>query len=130
MNAHDSGRRGEDSAASFLCGKGFRIVSRNARRGHLEIDIIAKDETHIIFAEVKTRRSIPSTAHPFGRPASAVDAAKASRLCNAVGDWLRSNTDSWTGLVPRIDVIEVYISPQTDKYKVLKIVHMENAVHY
>ncbi|MBQ8914811.1 MAG: YraN family protein [Clostridia bacterium] len=129
MASNDFGRRGEDSAASFLCGKGFTIIERNARAGHLETDIIAKNSTHIIFAEVKTRSEYPDTRHPFGRPAVAVDKNKQKRLIFAAEEYLRKNREKTTGLLPRIDVVEVYIQPQSEKYKVLKIVHLENAVH-
>lgn len=120
--------RGEDSAASFLCGKGYTIIGRNIRMNHLETDIIAKNSEYIIFVEVKTRSEYPEVAHPYGRPAAAVDHAKQKRLIAAAEEFLRRNREETEGLQPRIDVIEVYIMPGCEKYKVLKIVHMENAV--
>ena len=128
MNSKDFGRRGEDSAASFLCGKGFTVIGRNVRLNHLETDIIAKNDTHVVFAEVKTRSEYPGAKGPFGRPASAVDLQKQKRLIAAAEEYIRRNRDALAGLQPRIDVIEVYLMPGSDKYKVLKIVHMENAV--
>lgn len=128
MDSKGFGKRGEDSAASFLCGKGFTVIGRNVRMNHLETDIIAKNETHIIFAEVKTRSEYPGTYHAFGRPAAAVDRSKQRRLIAAAEEYLRRNREEVAGLQPRIDVVEVYIKPDSDKYKVLKIIHMENAV--
>lgn len=128
MDNKSFGQRGEDSAASFLCGKGFTVIGRNIRMNHLETDIIAKNATHIIFAEVKTRSEYPNAPHPYGRPAAAVDHAKQKRLIAAADEYLRRNREETEGLQPRIDVIEVYIMPESEKYKVLKIVHMENAV--
>ncbi len=129
MDSKGFGKKGEDSAASFLCGKGFTVIGRNVRCGHLETDIIAKNDTHIIFAEVKTRSEYPDTYHPYGRPARAVDQNKQKRLIFAARQYLRKKRKETEGLQPRIDVIEVYLKPDCDIYKVLKIVHIENAVH-
>ncbi len=123
------GKMGEDSAYSFLCGKGFTVIGRNIRLNHTETDIIAKNDKNIIFCEVKTRSEYPDSPSPFGRPARAVDKNKQKKLIFSAEEYIRRNRDSVEGLLPRIDVIEVYIKPNCDKYKVLKIVHIENAVH-
>ncbi len=128
MDSKGFGKKGEQSAASFLCGKGFTIIGRNIRMNHLETDIIAKNDTHIIFAEVKTRSEYPDVRHSFGRPAAAVDLSKQKKLIAAAEEYLRRNREETSGLQPRIDVIEVYLKPESEKYKVLKIIHMENAV--
>ncbi len=57
------GRRGEDVANRFLEGLGHRIVTRNYRSGHLEIDIISQDVNGVHFVEVKSRVA-PVTAAP------------------------------------------------------------------
>lgn len=49
------GRRGEDVACSFLERLGHRILERNYRSGHLEIDIISVDGCGLHFVEVKSR---------------------------------------------------------------------------
>lgn len=49
------GRRGEDVACGFLESMGHRIVARNYRTGHLEIDIISTDVNGVHFVEVKSR---------------------------------------------------------------------------
>ena len=128
MNADRFGRMGEESAASYLCGKGFRILGRNVHSGHLETDIIAANDQYIVFAEVKTRRAFPASSHPFGRPASAVTAGKQDRLIAAAKDYLQKYRENLAGLQPRIDVIEVYVSPLTEEYKVLHIEHLPGAV--
>ena len=129
MNAElEFGKMGEDSAASFLCGKGFTIIGRNVRLSHTETDIIAKNEKFIIFAEVKTRRAYPIIMTKSPRPATAVNFSKQKKLIEGAKKYLAKYKDVCMGLQPRIDVIEVYASPDSEKYKVLKIVHMENAV--
>lgn len=129
MNCNrEFGILGEESAASFLCGKGFKIIGRNVRLAHTETDIIATNEKYIIFAEVKTRRAYPNILSKVKRPACAVDLRKQKLLINGAKAFLSKNKSICEGLQPRIDVIEVYTSPDSEKYKVLKIVHMENAV--
>lgn len=129
MNAdREFGKKGEESAASFLCGKGFTILGRNVRLAHTETDIIARNEKYIIFAEVKTRRAYPNIMSRRPRPAVAVDYKKQKKLIEGANNYLKKYKDVCEGLQPRIDVIEVYTSPDSEKYKVLKIIHMENAV--
>ena len=127
-NKKDFGNKGEESAASFLCGKGFTIIGRNVHVGHYEFDIIAKNDTHIVFAEVKTRHTYPDIPHKFGRPASAVNYDKKHKLIEGAKKYLKKHKTDVEGLMCRIDIIEVYVSPDSEKYKVLKIVHMPNAV--
>lgn len=57
------GKRGEDVACSFLEGLGHRILERNFRSGHLEIDIISVDGYGVHFVEVKSRVA-PVSAEP------------------------------------------------------------------
>jgi putative endonuclease len=52
------GRRGEDAAAEYLIMKGYKILERNWRYGHKEVDIILKDRNTTVFVEVKYRRAM------------------------------------------------------------------------
>jgi len=54
--AMDLGRKGEDLAAAFLKAEGYHIRERNWRFGKDELDIIAENDRHLVFVEVKTRR--------------------------------------------------------------------------
>lgn len=69
------GREGEDAAVRFLEGEGYRIVARNVRFRHGEIDIVAEEGGALVFVEVKTRRS-----DRFGTAAEAVNGAKQRQL--------------------------------------------------
>ena len=56
MARHNTlGKIGEDAACSHLTAKGYAIVERNVRIGHMEIDIVAMSGTRLVCAEVKTR---------------------------------------------------------------------------
>ena len=125
MNTREFGKLGEDSAVRFLRNHGYRIIGQNVYVGHREVDIIAENEFFIVFAEVKTRRQIPESNSPFGTPGEAVDGRKRSLLVSAAEEYLHSNP---TEKSPRIDVIEVYVSPFSEEYKALDIRHYENAV--
>ena len=49
------GQLGEDKACAFLQAQGHRIVARNWRGSHLEVDIISEASDGLHFVEVKTR---------------------------------------------------------------------------
>ena len=49
------GQKGENHAAAFLEGKGYKIRHRNWRTGKMEVDIIAENNEYVVFVEVKTR---------------------------------------------------------------------------
>ena len=130
MNANKSlGAAGEESAALYLQENGFVILGRNVYMGHCEIDIIARDDRHIVFAEVKTRRAYPGAPSRFGRPSDAVNTHKRECLLRAAQLFLRKHAGEYDGLIPNIDVIEVYIDPRADRYRVLQIRHFPNAVN-
>ena len=50
------GRRGEEEAAKYLRGLGYRIVARRERVLRGDIDIIALDGRTVVFVEVRTDR--------------------------------------------------------------------------
>lgn len=49
------GAMGEDMACRYLESRGHRILERNWRGGHLEVDIISEASDGVHFVEVKTR---------------------------------------------------------------------------
>ena len=57
------GELGEQVSCDFLVSQGHRILERNWRSGHLEIDIISEDRNGVHFVEVKSRVA-PVTAAP------------------------------------------------------------------
>jgi len=128
MSTRTLGSRGEESAALYLQQHGYEILGRNVRIGHWEVDILAKNDTHLIFAEVKTRRSYPGVPSKFGRPADAVDERKRDCLVSAVYAWHKQHPGEYDTLIPNIDILEVYIDPSSETYRVLEIRHYRNAV--
>jgi putative endonuclease len=78
-----TGRAGEEAAAQYLAGLGFRIIARNVRFRAGEIDLVADDAGTLVFVEVKTR-----TGPGFGTPAEAVTPQKQARLVRLAGLYL------------------------------------------
>ena len=56
-NHNNTGKAGEDLAASFLEAKGYHILDRNYRYEQAEIDLVALqlEPAELVFIEVKTR---------------------------------------------------------------------------
>ena len=77
------GRRGEEEACSFLTGEGHRILRRNWRAGHLEVDVITLKDRVLHIVEVKTR-----SGDALAPPESKVDSAKRRRLVRAANAFL------------------------------------------
>lgn len=77
-NNIETGRLGEEMAASFLIKKGYQIKERNWRFRHWEVDIIASLRNKLHFVEVKTRNSLR-----FGKPEESISREKMTHLRNA-----------------------------------------------
>ncbi|MFO7535158.1 MAG: YraN family protein [Kiritimatiellia bacterium] len=92
---------GEAQAAHYLTQKGLRVLARRVRLdARDEIDLLARDETALVFVEVKTRRS-----EEFGRPISSVDRRKRHALCRAALRYMRKLREQPPAF--RFDVVEV-----------------------
>ena len=58
MAVHNEfGALGEETACRYLMHKGYRLLSRNWRFHHLEVDIVAEWYGEVVFVEVKARRN-------------------------------------------------------------------------
>ncbi len=114
MTAKERGRLGEDLAAVHLESIGFEIVERNYHSRSGEIDIIARGDGYIIFAEVKLR-----AAGTMVSGLEAVDIAKMRRIYKTACKWLTVNP---VDLQPRFDVLEL-----TETREGFDLTHIENA---
>lgn len=85
------GKRGEDVACWFLEELGHRIVMRNFRSGHLEIDIISEDGHGVHFVEVKSR-----VAPVAAEPEENVTSLKQRKLAQAALKFLNGTRDGLT----------------------------------
>ena len=111
-----TGRHGEDIAASFLTGKGCKIIERNWRCAVGELDLVVADGDTLVFVEVRTR-----SGSRFGLAEESITPTKQARLIELAQTYLQESVaspQSW-----RIDVVTVQLGrtgPQVN--------HIENAV--
>ena len=99
MSAKDDlGREGEQAAARYLEGRGFRILDRNWRCDGGEIDIVAVERHTFVVCEVKTR-----SGTRYGTPLDAVGQAKRRRLRRLAALWLSAHGVRFDQV--RIDVL-------------------------
>lgn len=106
------GSKGERIAAWYLERQGFRVVARNYRIRQGEIDLVAENDTYLLFVEVKTRK-----ADAWLRGEDAVDTHKQTRLRAAAAHYLaQSDFDAVPGQAsekqPRFDVICIEALPE------------------
>ena len=70
-----AGAAAEDAALDYLRKQGLALVARNFRCRYGELDLIMRDETTLVFVEVRFRRS-----NAFGGAFASIDAAKQHKL--------------------------------------------------
>jgi putative endonuclease len=79
--------------------QGLRLIRRNHRCRFGEIDLVMRDETCLVFVEVRFRRS-----SRFGAPAETVDLRKQRRLAAAAQHYLQAHPSV---LPCRFDVVAI-----------------------
>ena len=105
--------------------KKYKILGKNITIGHLEADIIACDNEHIIFVEVKTRREDKNNLYC---PATAVDKEKRTNLIRFAYAFVKTLPSKHQNKAIRIDVCEVIAVQVKNKLKVCEFNYIENAV--
>ena len=83
------GARAEDLCAELMRGAGLRVLARNWRCRHGEIDLVAEEGRILVFAEVRFR----SDAR-FGGAGESVTAAKRARIVAAARLYLMRRPDA------------------------------------
>lgn len=98
------GALGEQLAVDHLTSLGLRVLARNWRCRHGELDVVVADDVTrtVVFVEVKTR-----TTDRFGGVAEAVTRTKVRRLRRLAGLWLAGQHAGWAAV--RIDMVGVRI---------------------
>ncbi len=79
--------------------RSYAVNSTGAHSNQYEIDIIASKDGHIVFVEVKTRKS-----NFWGYPEDAVSNKKISRIVRAADIYIN---EFQIDLIPRFDVISI-----------------------
>ena len=71
-------QRGEQLAAAYFRGLGYRVIARNFRTRRAEVDIVVESDDELVFVEVKRWRRTPSAALEH-----AIDLRKRTRITGA-----------------------------------------------
>lgn len=94
------GNEAEELACAYLESKGWTILDRNYFFEHAEVDIVAYDETAIVFVEVKMRSNTR-----FGHPQEYVTEEKAALVFKAAEAWIYER--KMDGSPVRFDVVAI-----------------------
>ena len=111
------GKWGEQRAAAYLAERGYQILEHNVRTPYGEIDLIARQQSILVFVEVKARHTTR-----FGYPEESVGVRKQAHLMESAAAYLLAHPEfgeNW-----RIDVIAILDRPGAET----EILHFENAV--
>jgi len=103
----ETGRRGEDVALAWLESRGFRLLDRNWRSGHKELDLVMDSGPRVHFVEVKTLTP-PLLVQPFEK----VDAAKQARLAAAARHYIAARH---VGKEVQFDVVSVVLDGDSEE---------------
>jgi putative endonuclease len=113
MDHLETGRAGEDLAASYLKKQGYRILERNYRCPYGEMDIIASEGGSVVFVEVKSRRS-----DHYGDPQNAVGVRKQKKL--SLISLLYLNERNIPASNARFDVIAISMQAENVQVELIK----------
>ena len=112
-----TGRFGEGVARRHLEDRGYEILDTNYRKRFGEVDIVARRNGTIVFAEVKTRHS-----SRFGTGLEAVDGRKQRQLARIAQDYLAAR--HLESAAARFDVVAVTLDHNDQS---VNMDHIENA---
>jgi putative endonuclease len=100
------GRQAEQQACGYLQAKGLRLVDKNYRCRHGEIDLIMLDGEVLVFIEVRYRRS-----GLFGGALASIDMRKQRKLISTASHYLQAQGQRCAA---RFDVVAIDGNGQID----------------
>ncbi|WP_166984969.1 YraN family protein [Canibacter zhoujuaniae] len=98
------GAQGEEHVARHCVAKGYRVLARNWRAAHGEIDLIVQDGRTVVAVEVKTRSGVG-----LGSPFHAITPRKLQRLQSLLFQWMQVN--GYAHYRARVDAAAVLMRP-------------------
>ncbi|MGV3503827.1 MAG: YraN family protein [Adhaeribacter sp.] len=113
---NETGKKGEETAASYLLAQGYTILARNYRYRKAEIDLIARKDNLLVFVEVKTR-----SRQDYGYPEEAVSARKIQLFLRTAEEYIYRTR--WSSDL-RFDIIAIQTDGQHHE-----VYHIEDAFH-
>jgi putative endonuclease len=121
------GRRGERLAAGKLESDGYRVIERNYRTRHGELDIVAVRDGTLVFCEVKTLIARDGESRGPAFPLESVHPPKRAQVRRMAREWLAERPRSLSGRgrpAIRFDAIGVVLSAAG---RLVRIDHVEAA---
>jgi putative endonuclease len=97
------GQAAEDAAARYLQSQGYKIVVRNWRTRHGELDIIAEDRIVLAFVEVRSKKADDATT-----PQETVTGTKQRQVSQAAVAYVSQHNVQDRDC--RFDVVEVFLN--------------------
>lgn len=102
MERHLLGKKGEREALEYLLRRGYKLIEKNWRCHHLEVDLIMSDGENVRFIEVRSRTE-PILTEPY----LTVDRAKRHRIISAARSYVfKHKIDAEA----RFDIVSVVFS--------------------
>ena len=108
-----TGKAGEAMAADYLIRSGYRILECNYRCPIGEIDLVAREKDHLVFVEVKTRKS-----GAMGYPEQAVGVAKQKKMSRLALWYLRDKNIADAAV--RFDVVAIRLLPSGNDIRLIR----------
>ena len=115
-NNQELGKWGEQEASNYLSKKGYKILGRNIRTPHGEIDILASFDQVLVFVEVKTRGN-----RAFGNPEISIDSRKLNHMEASAMFYIQNSNFEGTWQCDAIAILKYQSRP-------IEIVHFENVI--
>ncbi|HET7589558.1 MAG TPA: YraN family protein, partial [Solirubrobacterales bacterium] len=116
------GARAEELVSRRLQASGWRILERNARTRHGELDIVALDGGTLVFVEVKAARAGAESGPE--RPILAIDRRKQLQVRRLATAWMAERRDAPLYEAIRFDAVGVTFDRSG---RAIDIEHIRNA---
>jgi len=115
-NRQELGKKGEDVALEYLLQRGMKLLARNWRCGHKELDLVMEDEEFIRIVEVRSRE-YPSLIDPF----ESITAPKRRKVIMAAKGFLALNGKKLSGSKEVVfDVVSVVFNGELFELKYIR----------
>jgi putative endonuclease len=119
------GQLGEQLAGEHFARKGYRVLHRNYRTRHGEIDLIAARGRTLVFCEVKTLVARDGSGIGPAYPLEAVNHLKRNKVRRLARAWLGENVAAARNpREMRFDAVGVLVTPAG---RLVRLDHVENA---
>ena len=114
-NRQDLGKKGEDVALEYLLRRGMKLLERNWRSGHKELDLVMEEEGFIRIVEVRSR-NYPAQIEPL----ESVDMVKRKKIIQAAKGFVAANRSRIKGKEVVFDVVSILFNGELFKVEYIR----------